>query len=221
MIGKVWSDDGDTMAPHRVVDAHDQGWYLCGDGLYDADYGFKRGLEPLPYDQLAEQRSPLRPVLPVTDEDEAAIIAALTEAGPKAAGSVVVALYSAFRAQAEAHRPDSRLLAGREGSWESDGLPTLAWEIGSRVAEKPSRFHEPAAALIANLIDRWTTDPDRYTEVAETLAFIFGRVADAAGGWDKVADRYLQPGGRWAQNGAAQLYGYLMSTAATLDTSRL
>lgn len=215
----------EPSTPHRVVDAQDQGWYLVGDGLYHADYGSIRGLEPLPYDQLAEQRGPLRPVLPVTDEDEAAIIAALTEAGPKAAGSLLAALYSLFLAEARSAALDGRradrLLAGREGSWESAGLPTLAWEMGSQVAEKPSRFHQMTVLRLTAVVDRWVTDPERYTEVAETLAAIFGQVADAAGGWDKVADRYLQPGGRWAQNGTERLYGYLMSTAETLDTSRL
>jgi len=204
--------------PYRVVDVDDQGWYLSGDGLYHADYDHRRGLGPLPYGDLAAQRGPLRPVLPVTDEDEAALVASLTAAGVKAAGSVAVALHSVFDLH-KMHR--TRLLAGREGSWESAGLPYLAWEVGSRVAEKPSRFDPAAATLLAATIDRWVTDLERYTEVAETLAFIFGRVADAAGGWGQVADRYLQPGSRWAQTGAPQLYGYLMSTAETLDMGLL
>lgn len=218
-VGSHWRDYGSAF-PHRVVDAEDQGWYLCGDGLYHADYGTDRGLEPRPYDQLAGERGRLRPVLPVTDEDEVAIRAALTEAGTKAAASVAVGLYAVF----DLYKPHRRrLLAGREGSWESAGLPYIAWEIGSRIAEKAGggRVHAGAATCVAALIGQWVTDPDRYTEVAETLAFIFGQVADAAGGWDKVADRYLQPGGRWSQNGTKTLYGYLMSTAETLDTGLL
>jgi hypothetical protein len=123
----------DLTNPYRVVDASDQGWYLTGDGLYHADYGDKRGLEPLTLDELRAARGPLRPVEPVTDEDEALIVEALTETGERAAGSLLVALYSLFHADAQAHRRD-RLLAGREGSWESAGLPALAWEIGSRIA---------------------------------------------------------------------------------------
>jgi len=212
----------DTSAPHRVVDIHDQGWYLTGDGLYHADYGSSRGLEPLTLDELTAQRGPWRPVEPVTDADEKLIVDALVEAGQKAAGSVLVALYALFRAEAKANPVGpGRLLSGREGSWESAGLRHLAWDVGSQIAEKPSRFHQMTSLRLVDVIERWVTDPERYTEVAETLAYIFGRFADAAGGWDKVADRHLQPGTRWSQNGAAQVYGYLMSTAETLDTGRL
>jgi hypothetical protein len=212
-----------TAAPHRVVDAHHQGWHLTGDGLYHADYGNMRGLEPLTLDKLTAERGPWRPVEPVTDADEKLIVDALVESGQKAAGSVMVALYSLFRADAKANPTarSCRLLAGREGSWESAGLPGLAWEVGSQIAEKPSRFHQMTSLRLVDVIERWVTDPERYTEVAETLAYIFGRFADKAGGWDKVADRHLQPGTRWSQNGAAQVYGYLMSTAETLDTGRL
>ena len=46
------------------------------------------------------------------------------------------------------------------------------------------------------MITRWVTDPNRYTEVAESLAFEISSYCDnTAGpdGWRHVADQWFQP----------------------------
>lgn len=205
----------EETTPGRVVDGDDQGWYLSGDGYFHADYGFERGLDqPRTYTELLQVRSPLRPVEPVTDEDEGLAVATLIAAGPKAAGSLMVALYQLFARYSNTNH-GRVLLAGREGSWESAGLPALAWEVGSRIAEKPARFDEHAVEVLTLMIDGWVSNPARYVEVAETLAYLFSQAADRLGGWDRAADRWLQPG-RWQQTGSEQLCRYLMSTAAAI-----
>jgi len=47
---------------------------------------------------------------------------------------------------------------------------------------------------MAAIITRWVTAPDRYTEVAETLASIVSGYADqhGPGGWRAIADQWLQ-----------------------------
>ena len=39
------------------------------------------------------------------------------------------------------------------------------------------------------------TDPTRFTEVAETLAWMVSSYAEEHGGWKAIADQWLQPGG--------------------------
>jgi hypothetical protein len=45
---------------------------------------------------------------------------------------------------------------------------------------------------LVRVVDGWVSAADRYTEVAANLASEFSMVADEAGGWTAVADRYLQ-----------------------------
>ncbi|MDX3166002.1 hypothetical protein PV516_19630 [Streptomyces scabiei] len=200
------SPEGDEAAtppldelPTRVVDDRDQGWHRSShnDAMYGADFGEKRGLPLLSYAQLIARRGPIRPVVPPTDEDDAAVTGALRLAGRKAAATVLVAAYRVARQyNDDAERSVNRLYAGREGSHESHGLRVLAWEVGCDLAERPGRFHEAAAETIAEVLVRWTSSKDTFTEVAENLLHLFAKVADGDGGWEKVADRYLQPGAR-------------------------
>ncbi|MEV6403923.1 hypothetical protein AB0M58_13390 [Streptomyces bobili] len=185
--------------PTRVVDDRDQGWHRTShdDAMYRADFGERRGLTLLSYAQLAARRGPLRPVVPPTPEDDAAVTGALRLAGRKAAATVLVAAYRvAKQYNTDAGRSVSRLYAGREGSNESHGLRVLAWEVGCDLADRPGRYHEAAAETIAAVLVRWTSSEDTFTEVAENLLYLFAEVADADGGWEEVADRYLQPGAR-------------------------
>ncbi|MEV5451287.1 hypothetical protein [Streptomyces sp. NPDC052535] len=189
-----------SSRPYRVVDRFYQGWYLrSGDGTFDADGGHRRGLETLDYTMLELTRGPLRPVVPPTDEDCAAVKAALVGAGRKAAGSLLVALYRLVLEDADARREGGaryRMMAGREGSWESEDMVRLAWNVGADLAEKKTRFDEAAVSELVRVVQGWVTGPDVYVEVAANLAWLFGKVADEVGGWSAVADRPLQPGQR-------------------------
>ncbi len=223
--------DGDEAAtppldqlPTRVVDDHDQGWHRSShdDAMYRADFAEKRGLELLSYAQLAARRGPIRPVVPPTPEDDAAVTGALRLAGRKAAATVLVAAYRvAKQYNTEAGRSVNRLYAGREGSNESHGLRVMAWEVGSDLAERPGRYHEAAAETIAEVLVRWTSSKGTFTEVAENLLYLFAEVADADGGWEKVADRYLQPGTRIGhpEHIIERVHLFLMGKSSTRYTS--
>ncbi|MCF1592404.1 hypothetical protein [Streptomyces muensis] len=193
--------DSAPPRPYRVVDRECQGWYRrSGDGRYDADRGYNRDLETTAYEDLEAARGPLRPVEPPTDEECAAVKTALVNAGRKAAASLLVALYRLVYVDSQLERtggPRYRVMAGREGSWETDLMVRLAWDIGADLAERPKRYDEAAVAELVRVVDIWIAGPGRYTEVAANLAWLFSSVADEAGGWAAVADRYLQPGDRF------------------------
>lgn len=205
-----------TEDPYRVVDSTGQGWHRTNPG-YAADYGFRRGLEDsLSYQQLLEQRGPLRPVVPVPDADAKEMAQLLQEAGQKAAASVLAALHRVVLRHPGKPGGPHPMRAGREGSWESEVMVSLAWHIGCDLDEKPKRLEEATVAGMARIVESWITRPDTYTEVAENLAWLFGRHADQVGGWPAVADRWLQPGAGPGHSKAVihKVGGYLLSTSA-------
>ncbi|MER5302167.1 hypothetical protein ABT039_22290 [Streptomyces lasiicapitis] len=209
--------------PYRVVDRDFQGWYRrSGDGRYDADRGHARGLGTMSYEDLAAARGPLRPVEPPTAEESAAVKAALTSAGRKAAVTVLVALYRLVLKDAQAAGrqggPRNRLMAGREGSWESEAMVRLAWNLGSDLDEKPKRYDESAVGELVRVVEEWVSAPHRYTEVAANLASAFSAVADEAGSWKAVADQYLQRHQRVGLSDQAveAVQNYLMSQSSSL-----
>jgi hypothetical protein len=161
-------------------------------------------------------RGPVRPVYAPSDQDELILRMTFINAGIRATGSLLVALYQLFREETLDRRAGgtaepglSRYLSGREGSWESQGLPTLAWEIGSRIEPKRSRWDQGTVRLIKDVLTGWVTHPDHYVEVAENLASVFGRAVTQLDGWDNAADRPLRPGGNMTQNGTELVYNYL------------
>lgn len=206
--------------PYRVVDRENQGWHQVSGGRYEADFGEARGLSDLDYAALEEQRGPLRAVVPYDPGDALLITSALADAGTKAVASVLVALYQVTREYADADSSPGRrnggtLTAGREGSRESYAMNLLAWEVGSDLADKPSRFDPECVQALTGVLRVWTGQRETYTEVAENLAFLVGQVADELGGWDKIADRFLRPGARVGhpQHVIELARGYLLSTA--------
>ncbi|MFE6904632.1 hypothetical protein ACFVFJ_49145 [Streptomyces sp. NPDC057717] len=84
---------------------------------------------------------------------------ALADAGAKAVGSVLVGL---FRLSVEYRRGSSpggyeggSLVAGPEGSWESEAVYRLAWTIGGGdLDEKPTRYIEDAVREAVALLIR-------------------------------------------------------------------
>ena len=213
----------------RLVDGQNQGWYLTaaegGGDIYAADYGFRRGLDNLTFTQLEATRAPLRPVLPVTDSDEEQLVKAFDMAGRKAIGTLCSALEELYYQVREAagglndinsyDYAMRTLMAGREGSWESEVLKeTVLYGNGLNLDPKkksqstslgqwrslgPStrRVDLSARAIMLEVVTRWVSDPERYTEVAATLAGVVSAYADERGGasgWKTVADQYLQSG---------------------------
>jgi hypothetical protein len=217
--------------PYRLVDCNDLGWWHNGDGRFCASDHFVSGLPPTPYATLITQRGPVRPVEPITDVDAQVLTTALVEAGPLAAGSVLVALFRLFRGPDLPTAPERsasmedrarKLVAGRSGSWEADAIRSLAWGPGCDLADKPKRFHASTVEAIVDMVWQWVTDPLRFTEVAETLASEFDQVTRTAGGWDNVADRFLIPGSRFSLAATERIIGYLHGscTMAYRDTGR-
>ncbi|MFE0777598.1 hypothetical protein [Streptomyces sp. NPDC058861] len=217
-------DPDPAERPYRFVDRDFQGWYGRGDGLYAADAGWRRNLTERSYDALVQTRGPVRPVDVATAEECAVIEAALAGAGRKAAASVLVALYRLVLAEAQRGNGEGRqggaryrIMAGREGSWESEVMVRLAWDVGAELAEKPKRYDETAVEEIVRVVTGWVTGPDRYVEVAATLAGEFSAVADRAGGWETVADQYLQRHQRVGHpdHVVERVQNYLMSQSST------
>lgn len=215
---------------YRAVDRDNQGWHPTrgadGEVVYAADYGFQRDLADRSLEQLAETRGPLRPVLPITEDDVAALRELFAVAGRKTVTTVAAALETVFyhlreekggldNAHGSYEYARRTLMAGREGSWESELLHEVVlfgnglnlatakqagcheWNVEARRAAGPARrVHGDVRAALAAMFGRWVTDPDRYTEVAETLAYVVSSYADQqAGGWAGVADQWLMPGG--------------------------
>lgn len=131
--------------------------------------------------------------------------------------------------------------AGREGSWESEALVSVMLfgnELNLTPASgKRGRGYRDAASLRAAgpskrvdravhheltvMLTRWVTGPDRYTEVAETLAGVVSSYADdTAGpaGWAAIADQWLQPGGL-ARDSFVNCYVLLYDRSQYRDSS--
>ncbi|MFR9675754.1 hypothetical protein [Streptomyces sp. TR02-1] len=219
------SESGDKL-PYRVVDAHDQGWHVTvmpnrEEAVYSADYGWKRGLGPMTRDELEAERGPLRPVVPPDGEECERITAALTSAGNRAAASVLVSLYriACLHADEEAERSgcrvSGRLYAGREGSWESAAVRSLAWGLGAKLSERPKRYDAQSVGTLVAVLDGWTSSPGRFVEVAANLSDLFSEVADRSGGWPAVSDRYLQVGSAVGHplDVVESVRGYLLATS--------
>jgi hypothetical protein len=221
----------DLSSAIRVVDAGGLGWYQAGSQAtgfhWTVSYADRRGISPVPdITALEAARGPLRPVLPVTGQDEAALREQFAAAGRKAVTSLCAALclvYADLVAGAvDAGEPRSyvarrRLLAGREGSWESGALMELVL-LGMTL--KPSRVDGAARDALGRVILRWVTGPDRYTEVADTLACVVSSFAHEHGGWRAVADQWLQPGGL-ARDDFTSTYRLLYSHAPDFNPGLL
>lgn len=237
---------------HRAVDRDNQGWHPSrgtdGDVKYAADYGFQRDLADRSLEELAETRGPLRPVLPITEDDVTALHELFAVAGRKTITTIAAALEAVFHHLREEkggldnshgsyEYAKRTLLAGREGSWESEllfdvvlfgnGLNLASakqagcheWNVDARRAAGPARrVHADVRAGLAAMFGRWVVGPDRYTEVAATLAYVVSSYCDeTGGGWHAVADQWLMPGGL-AQDDFSNCYRLFYSLSEHFDT---
>jgi hypothetical protein len=241
-----------TGHAYRFVDAQNQGWQPVGGSqgetpLWAADYGFKRDLGNRSLPDLEATRGPLRPVEPITDDDQAELCHLFTIAGRKAITTLAAALEAVFHQVRESrgglNGPGSweyakrTLMAGREGSWESELLIGIVWfgnemnlaketrtcrDVDDRRAAGPvKRVHAGARDAIATILYSWVTNPQRYTEVAETLASVVSRYCDGTAGprgWQAAADQWLQPHGL-AQETFSMCYRLFYSLSEHFDTS--
>lgn len=210
--------DRDNYGWYKAGDGHGGSQWTTGlINSLGAEYGS--------YPELAAARGPVRPVLPVTDADEDDLRALFDQAGRKAVTTLAAALEAVFHQLDTEHRRGARdrdgfqyakrtMMAGRAGSWEASVLIEITW-FGNglnlakatktlkhvddlRAAGPSKRVDKVARDAMAAIIWRWVADPERYTELAETLASVVSRYADeryGAGGWAKVADQWLQPFG--------------------------
>ncbi len=184
--------------PYRVVDRENQGWHVGGGNTtephYVADYGWERALPGRTHAELLTSRGPVRPVEPITDADSTRMRDRFATASRRTVTTLAAALHQTFVDIVTARLADTdatdadeayafarrTLVAGREGSWESEALMNLVWfgndlnngrEMKSpKPAEprwQPSTRVAPAVRdELAAILTRWITDPARYTEVA-------------------------------------------------------
>lgn len=171
--------------PYRVVDRFGRGWLTC----HERASTFPDVEGEWTLERIIAERGPVREVVGPTRGDVDELERALACAKRRAAASVLYALHQVARALHELHGHDELLVAGRPGSWESALLPSLAYEVGSRISA--GRVDMAATAIVIGTLNLWTTERDTYTEVAENLAAVFGQVVDGRGGWGEVADRWL------------------------------
>jgi hypothetical protein len=171
--------------PYRVADREGEGWLRNGpDGTYTT---YPHNLGTLTYQELEEQRGPLRPVGAMESEDRTAFISAVAGAGKKGLASFLVGLYS-MASELVKNGTAAALTAGRPGSWEAEALRnSIAWE-GEGIS--PSRVDQNAAQTVHDLVRKWTTGPVQ-VELAEGLGYLLAEAAEQAGGWGQITDRWL------------------------------
>lgn len=213
--------------PSRLVDRNDYGWYLTMDGAgstgYQRDDNRAGAGGLLTFAEVERDHGPVRPVEPISDVDQVALVDAFRTAGRKTITTLAAAVELVFHRRRVEHvnQRDSydaakrALTAGRAGSWESvvlievmlfgnglnlvrpKGMRNASPEV-MRAAGPSRRVNAEVRDTLADMIYRWVTDPARYTEVAETLAWQVSAFADSygtRGGWLTVADQWLMPGG--------------------------
>lgn len=174
--------------PHRVVDRLQRGWITTTDPCQTyPDINSDRAWTLA---ELEAERGPLRPVVPMPDDDRRRMVAALEHARQRALASALVGLYRVARECYDADGHDHRLLAGRPGSWESALLPRFAWEAGVDIGA--SRIDPVAVSTTTMVVHGWVFHPHRFVEVAENLAVVLGDAVDRRGGWELVADQWLR-----------------------------
>ncbi len=203
--------------PARLVDAHSQGWFHAGDGLYRADFGEQRGLTETDFDILAGTRGPLDPVVDPYPGSEDEIGDALRAAGRRAVASLLVALHRIDAEQQSAAEQwgatVTTLYAGAESSWETEEMRVLVRTLGPLLAADEEAYDSARVTELIEIIEGWVEVMGSYTEVAANLASLVTSVAESTGGWLALAGDRLNPGHADALPGAGELRAWLMSAS--------
>lgn len=174
--------------PYRVADHYGEGWIRNGpNATYTTHPCTKLG--NWTYEQIETERGPLRPVVPMGDDERAQLVHALVQAGVKATASLLVALHRTVVKLLETNGSAAAVTAGRPGSWEAELLRHhVVWE-GESI--KSARLDETAVDVAQGLLERWTTGPTQ-VELAEGLLYVLIEASEQAGGWNKIADQWVR-----------------------------
>lgn len=204
-----------TTGQERLVDAGNRGWARLEDGQYAGyDLSMPEGFRWLPPRAAKEIVGPVRPVVAMTEAERERLYELMATAGEKAVATVAAAVdlvrleaRQRFRQRPPGHEDAGAyavrtLTAGHPESWQSEALLRVAdvgqiMNMGGRRRGRRGRVAGEVCAAIVEVLRRWTDSPDRYTEVAENLAWVvsaFADLQDGAHGWMRIADRWLRPG---------------------------
>ncbi len=162
----------------NFVDSKGVGWRHLGDDVWET---WPLGGRQYTRHQVEQMGGPLRPVVPMSAADKAALCHALVAAGNHAVGTLAAALSRLVDLRAP-------LISGAPDSPDSDTLAGFAAILGAQVAADSTRVDVASRASLLPILTRWTTDPDRFVEVAGNLAVVVSAVMDHHGGWSHVTD---------------------------------
>ncbi|MGW1436841.1 hypothetical protein ACWD7M_16520 [Streptomyces griseus] len=183
--------------PYSVADREGEGWLRNGSNSTYTTYPRTDIGDELTYEQLDTARGPLRPVGLMDRADSAALTDALSAAGKKATATLLVALNRTARTLIDDGASVAVFTAGRPGSWEASLLRGEILWLGEDIAN--NRVDGPALDIVRAVLLKMVTGPVQ-PELAEGLAFLLGQVAERAGSWDAITDRWLannEPLQRW------------------------
>lgn len=253
-----------TDQPYRIVDATNHGWLASGAGTYRAEpYHPDRENLPLEQvvEKFGPIR-PVEPITDADEARLTGVFANIGRKTITTLAAAIELVFHELRESAGGLNGNNSydyatrtMTAGRAGSWESavlmdvmlfgNGLNLVkpkgrgpagvaAHADWKRAAGPSKRVDVDGRRELAGILRRWVTDPDRYVEVAETLASVVSRYADqvayggedvriaddpdAVRGWATVADQWLMPGGL-AQRDFATCYRLFYSASAHFNSS--
>ncbi|MFH8483064.1 hypothetical protein [Streptomyces sp. NPDC018055] len=183
--------------PPRVVDREGEGWLRNGSNGTYTTYPRNDIGDELTYEQLIVERGPVRPVGLMGEADSDALVEALLAAKKKAVATLLVALNRTARTLIDDGASVAVFTSGRPGSWEASLFRGEILWLGEDIAV--NRIDGPALDIARAILLKWVTGPVQ-PELAEGLAFLLGSVAEKAGSWAAITDRWLatsEPLERW------------------------
>ncbi|MER8103262.1 hypothetical protein [Kitasatospora sp. NPDC094016] len=178
--------------PHRLIDAHGQGWHHLGDGRYAVDPDAEGAFEDQEYDVLAGVRGPLDPVVHPEAGSVELIVQALARAGRRAVASLLVALHRLDTEHQESARDwggatPTTLYAAPQDLRQTREMRDLIRGLGPGLTADPTRWDPASVDELYDGLSCWTELAGSYTPVAHHLAQVVSGAADA-GGWEHLAD---------------------------------
>jgi hypothetical protein len=230
-----------TGQPYRIVDASNHGWLTSGAGTYrtDPNHPDRQNLTLDQVAEKFGPIRPVEPITDADEALLTGVFTRIGRKTITTLAAAIEVVFHELRESAgglngnDSYGYATRTMtAGRAGSWESAvlmevmlfgnglnlvqpkgrGPAGLAEHADWKRAAGPSkRVDVDGRRELADILRRWVTGPDRYVEVAETLAGVVSRYADQVAygredvrmaddpesirGWKTVADQWLMPGG--------------------------